>query len=58
MNTQGKWQLTRDGKTVGEFETSNEAFIWLHRNTCYSWHWALTYEGWAVVNPQGEKVEA
>lgn len=58
MNTDGKWTLTRDGASVAEFPSANEAFIWLHRNTPYSWGHAITHEGWAVLNPQGEKVEA
>ena len=58
MNTDSKWKLTRDGASVAEFPSANEAFIWLHRNTPYSWDHAITHEGWAVLNPQGEKVEA
>lgn len=58
MNTDGKWTLTRDGATVDQFDTESEALIWLHRNTCYSFHHAFTHEGWAMLNPLGEKVEA
>lgn len=58
MSTDRVYTVTRDGATVAEVGSENEAFIWLHRNQPHSWDYALTYGGYAVINPYGVKVEA
>ena len=52
------YKVQKDGETVAQFGSENEAFIYLHKNQPNSWEYALNHGGWAIINPFGMKVEA
>lgn len=43
------YTLTRDGETVATFPDEISVYVWLHRHHSYSWHHALTHEGYAIM---------
>lgn len=54
-----RFLVTRNGRLKHSADTHNECLTWLHREVSYSWHHAMTVEGWAIVDQlealKGEK---
>ena len=48
--------ITRDGKTLAEVADSNAAFKWLLRHQPMSVDWAIRYEGYRVLGPDGKEL--
>jgi hypothetical protein len=48
MNNTKEFKVLKDGEVKGVFNTENEAFEWVQKNTCYSWDWANKHEGWKI----------
>lgn len=46
--------ITRFGKKVAEVEDSNAAFKWLLQHQGQSTEWAIRYEGYRVLGPDGK----
>lgn len=39
-----------------EFDSYNEALVWLQRNTHYSWDHAFKFEGWIITEPLNQEI--
>ena len=44
----GQVTLKQYGEVKKTFATYNEALMWLHRNTDYSWDYAQKHQGWTI----------
>jgi len=51
----GGFVLSRDGKPVKNFDSYNEALMWLHRQVDYSWDVALKQMGWKIDEVGAQK---
>ena len=50
--------LYRDAELVSIFHTETELYRWLHSTHSYSLNHALTYEGYALFDGDGNEVRA
>lgn len=50
METQ-TYKVTKDGRTVAEFQLAAEAWAYVLQMQSQSVHWAVTYEGWDIISP-------
>ena len=49
-------RLTRDGETVATAEDVNAALVLLHEVQPHSWDHALAWEGWDIVDENGQSL--
>lgn len=53
----GQYIVTRDGEQVtAPFGTEHEAWAYLLRAQSQSVRWAVRYEGWDIIYPNGTKL--
>lgn len=57
MNAPRTYKITRDGQTVGKTLTMADAYHFLHTKQGQSVEWAMTYEGWDIITPDGESLQ-
>lgn len=49
--------ISRDGEELTTVTGEFELMRWFHREHSYSMHHAVTYEGYAITDPNGNNVE-
>lgn len=47
--------MTRDGQTLATFDTEGQAWGYLQRIQGNSVQWAIMFEGYDIIYPQGHK---